>query len=230
MDASKGALSIRVCPARNQRSSGSIMGDRGGKMEEFSISRYLEGTKATLDRLPLNRVEKICEVIYQAYLDGRTLFIFGNGGSAALASHLACDLGKGTHHPGPSGMSGVKRLKVVSLADSIPMITAWSNDSSYEDVFAEQMRNFIQAGDVAFGVSGSGNSPNVLKALELAREVGATTVGITGFQGGKMSALLDWGIVVPADNMQQIEDAHLVLAHMIFLELRRRLQALANKK
>jgi D-sedoheptulose 7-phosphate isomerase len=200
------------------------------KSENFDFSGYRDGVKEVLDRLPLERVKKICEVIYQAYLADRTLFIFGNGGSAALASHLACDLGKGTHNPGPSELSGVRRFKVIALTDSVPMITAWSNDSSYEDVFAEQMRNFIQAGDVAFGISASGNSPNVLKALELAKEAGATTVGITGFQGGRMKGLLDWGIVVPSENMQQIEDAHLILAHMVFLDLRQRIQALAAEK
>ncbi len=200
------------------------------ELEGFNFSGYVDGVKGVLDRLPLERVEKICDAIYRAYLDDRTLFIFGNGGSAALASHLACDLGKGTHNPGSLGMGGVKRLKVISLTDNVPMITAWANDSSYEDVFADQMVNFIQAGDVAFGISASGNSPNVLKALELAKKADATTVGITGFQGGKMNALLDRGIVVPSDNMQQIEDAHLVLAHMIFLDLRQRIRALAAEK
>lgn len=199
-------------------------------MEGFSFSGYLHGVKETLGQLPLERVQQICDLLYQAYLNDRTLFIFGNGGSAALASHLACDLGKGTHNPGSLEMGGVKRLKVIALTDNVPMMSAWANDAGYEHVFAEQMLNFIQAGDVAFGISGSGNSPNVLKALELARNVGATTVGITGFQGGKMKDLLDLGIVVPSDNMQQIEDAHLVLAHMIFLELRRRIRALAGEK
>jgi D-sedoheptulose 7-phosphate isomerase len=111
----------------------------------------------------------------------------------------------------------------MSLTDNVPTLTAWSNDSSYEDVFAEQMVNFIQPRDVAFAISGSGNSPNVLKALALARRVGAVTVGLTGFQGGKMKNLLDCGIVVPADNMQQVEDCHLVLAHLIFLDLRERI-------
>ena len=125
------------------------------ELENFDFSGYRDRVKEVLDRLPLERVKKICDVIYQAYLDDRTLFIFGNGGSAALASHLACDLGKGTHNPGPPAMSGVKRLKVMGLTDSIPMITAWSNDSSYEDVFAEQMRNFIQGN---FGLNpGPGN-------------------------------------------------------------------------
>jgi D-sedoheptulose 7-phosphate isomerase len=201
-------------------------------MEGFSVSRYLDGVKETLDRLPLERVVPICDVLYQAYLDDRTVFIFGNGGSAALASHLACDLGKGTHSPNPGlvDLSEVKRLKAISLTDNLPMMSAWANDSSYEDVFAEQMANFIQPGDVAFGISGSGNSPNVLKALALAKKTGATTVGLTGFQGGKMKDLLDRAIVVPSENMQQIEDAHLVLAHMIFLELRRRIHNLAGDK
>ena len=200
------------------------------ELEHFDFGGYRERVKEVLDRLPLERAKKICDIIYQAYLDDRMLFIFGNGGSAALASHLACDLGKGTHNPGSPAMSGVRRLRVIGLTDSIPMITAWSNDSSYDDVFAEQMRNFIQAGDVAFGISASGNSPNVLKALELAKKAGATNVGITGFQGGRMKALLDCGIVVPSDHMQQIEDAHLVLAHMIFLDLKQRIQALAAEK
>ena len=200
------------------------------ELEGFNFSGYLDGVKEVLDRLPLERARKICDIIYQAYLDDQTLFIFGNGGSAALASHLACDLGKGAHHPGSLEMSGVKRLKVLALTDNIPMISAWANDSGYEDVFAEQMRNFIQSGDVAFGISASGNSPNVLRALELAKKEGAITVGITGFQGGKMNALLDVGIVVPSENMQQIEDAHLILAHMIFLDLRRRFQALAAER
>ncbi len=200
------------------------------KMEPFSFSDYLGAVKETLDRLPLERVQRICDVIYQAYLDNQTLFIFGNGGSAALASHLACDLGKGTHSPNPGRleMGGIKRLKVISLTDNVPMLSAWANDSSYEDVFAEQMANFIRAGDVAFGISASGNSPNVVRALELARGVGAVTIGITGFQGGRMKGLLDWDIVVPSENMQQIEDAHLVLAHLIFLELRQRIRALAG--
>ncbi len=200
------------------------------ELEGFDFSGYLGKVKEVLDRLPLEPVEKICQVLYQAYLKGQTVFIFGNGGSAALASHLACDLGKGTHNPGPAGMSRVQRFKAVALTDSMPMITAWANDANYDDVFAEQLRNFVRPGDVAFGISGSGNSANVLRALELARAAGATTVGVTGFQGGKMKALLDWGVVVPSDNMQQIEDAHLILAHMIFLDLKQRIQALGAEE
>lgn len=194
-------------------------------MEEFSD--YLTKVKTILDRLPLDRLKQICDILFQAYEDDRTIFIFGNGGSAALASHVACDIGKGTHAPCPTGrdMSGVRRIKVLSLTDNVPMISAWANDAAYEDIFWEQMDNFLQPRDVAFGISGSGNSPNVLKALRMARQRGAVTVGFSGFQGGKMKDLLDFGIIVPSDSMQQIEDAHLVLSHLVFLNLRDRVQA-----
>ncbi len=190
-----------------------------------SLSRYLLELREVLAQLPLDLLEQICDVIYKAYEDDRTIFIFGNGGSAALASHMACDLGKGTHCPRPDFMAakGVKRLRVFSLTDNVPIMTAWANDAAYEDVFAEQIENFLQPGDVTFGISSSGNSPNVLKALKLGREKGAITVGLTGFQGGKMNDLLDCGVVVPSNNIQQIEDAHLVLAHLIFLNLRERI-------
>ena len=141
-----------------------------------------------------------------------------------MASHVACDLGKGTHAPLPQGidMKRARRLRIFSLTDNVPMITAWANDSAYEDIFAEQLDNFIQSKDVAFGISGSGNSANVLKGLRLAREKGATTVGLTGFNGGKMAELLDYAVVVPSQSMQRIEDAHLVLLHLIFLDFRQR--------
>jgi D-sedoheptulose 7-phosphate isomerase len=188
-------------------------------------SRYLDELKTLLDNLPLAQVKRAAEVLFRAYETDHTLFVFGNGGSAALASHMASDLGKATHVPGPASLQGVKRLKVLALTDNVPLLTAWANDSSYENAFAGQMENFIQAGDVALAISGSGNSPNVLRALELARRAGATTVGLAGCGGGRMKALLDCPIVVPSHNMQQVEDAHLVLAHMIFLDLKARIEA-----
>jgi len=188
-------------------------------------SRYLDELKTLLDKLPLAQVERAAEVLFRAYETDRTLFVFGNGGSAALASHMASDLGKATHVPGPASLQGVKRLKVLALTDNVPLLTAWANDSSYENAFAGQIENFIQAGDVALAISGSGNSPNVLRALELARRAGATTIGLAGCGGGRMKALLDCPIVVPSHNMQQVEDAHLVLAHMIFLDLKARIEA-----
>jgi len=194
------------------------------------FNQYLLELRGLLDKLPLDGLQQICDCLYEAYEDDQTVFIFGNGGSAALASHLACDLGKGTHSPLPNlaNSKPVKRLKVFSVTDNVPMMTAWANDAAYEDIFAEQIENFLRPRDVAFGISGSGNSPNVLKALRLAREKDAVTVGLTGFQGGKMKDLLDFGIVVPCNHMQQIEDTHLILAHLIFLDLKERIARLRN--
>lgn len=185
---------------------------------------YLLELKGLIERLPLGSVDRVCDVFYEAYRADRVLFLFGNGGSAALASHMACDLGKGTHPLTATAASSppVRRFKVMSLTDNVPMISAWANDACYEDVFARQMENFIGAGDVAFGISGSGNSPNVLTALRLARQKQAVTVGFTG-EGGKMIELLDHAVVVPSRHMQLIEDAHLIMAHMVFLNLSARI-------
>lgn len=196
--------------------------------ESYDYGAYLADLKGVLDNLPLGEAERAAEILFQAYRDDHTVFLFGNGGSAALASHMAADLGKCTHYPGPEWLASVKRLKALSVSDNTPMITAWANDTHYENVFAGQMENFIQKDDVAFAISGSGNSPNVLRALELARRKGATTVGLAGCGGGKMKALLDCAIVVPSHNMQKVEDAHLILAHMIFLDLKNRVESEAK--
>jgi D-sedoheptulose 7-phosphate isomerase len=188
-------------------------------------SRYLSDLKSVLENLPLEDARRAADILFKAYQNDRSVFLFGNGGSAALASHLATDLGKGTHFPGPSALKSVRRFKAISLTDNVPMMTAWSNDLSYEQVFVGQMENFIRARDVALGISGSGNSPNVLRALELARRVGAITIGLTGCGGGRMKDLLDCPVIVPSNHMQQVEDAHLILAHLIFLDVKARIEA-----
>lgn len=187
-------------------------------------ARYVSALNGVLDHLPLEQTSHAVDLLFRAYQTRHTVFTFGNGGSAALASHLAADLGKGTHVPGPASLAPVKRLKVISVTDNVPMLTAWANDTKFENVFAAQIENSIEAGDIAFGISGSGNSPNVLRALELARRVGATTIGLTGCGGGKMKDLLDCAMVVPSHHMQQVEDAHLVIAHLIFLDFKSRLE------
>jgi D-sedoheptulose 7-phosphate isomerase len=188
-------------------------------------SRYLTDLKTVLENLPLEDARRAADILFKAYQNDRSVFLFGNGGSAALASHLATDLGKGTHFPGPAALKNVRRFKAISLTDNVPMLTAWSNDLSYEQVFAGQMENFIRARDVALGISSSGNSPNVLRALELARRVGAITIGLTGCGGGRMKDLLDCPIIVASNHMQHVEDAHVVLAHLIFLDLKARIEA-----
>jgi D-sedoheptulose 7-phosphate isomerase len=168
--------------------------------------------------VPHGDVDHLIEALSRAHQTGRAVFLFGNGGSAALASHMACDLGKGASE------AVTQRLRVLSLTDNVPLITAWANDTAYEHVFAEQLKNFVQPNDVVFAISCSGNSPNVLNGLRAAREAGAVTVGLAGFQGGKMKQLCDICVVIPSNNMQVIEDLHSLLAHAIFTEFRHRLR------
>ena len=177
---------------------------------------YFERYHQALAHLPHDAIAQAISELLRAYEEAKSIFIFGNGGSAALASHFACDLGKGT----VTDTDGHKRFRVMALTDNVPLITAWANDSSYERIFAEQLRNFAAPGDVAFAISGSGNSPNVLQALEVARDARATTIGLTGFEGGKMKKLCDVCVVVPSDNMQIIEDFHLSVTHAVFSVIR----------
>jgi D-sedoheptulose 7-phosphate isomerase len=184
----------------------------------FDVPSYLEELSATIQRLPLPAIDRLVQTFLRAYDSGRTIFLFGNGGSASLASHMACDLGKGT-----TPAAG-KRLRAVALTDNVALITAWANDTRYENVFAEQLENLLQPGDVVFAISASGNSANILAALRLARQAGAATAGMAGFQGGKMKPLCDVCVLVPSDNMQIIEDLHLSIAHSVFRVLRHEIQ------
>lgn len=179
--------------------------------EILNAKQYFEELQRAAAGILHDGVDRIAETLVAAYEAGQTVYFFGNGGSASLASHLACDLGKGTAH-----CNGGKRFRALALTDNLPTITAWANDASYEEIFSEQLRNFVQPHDVAFAISGSGNSRNVLNALRVARDAGAITVGISGFQGGKMKALCDVCLIVPSDNMQIIEDLHVAMAHSIF--------------
>jgi len=183
-------------------------------MPTTEITAYFDNVVEVIANMPFAAVGRIVGVLMQAYESNRMIYLFGNGGSAALASHFACDLGKGT----ASG-SG-KRFQVLAFTDNVPLMTAWANDARYEDIFAEQLINFVQPSDIAFAISGSGSSPNVLKALRVAHEAGAFTVGLTGFQGGDMVDLCDLCVIVPSDNMQIIEDLHLSVTHAVFTALR----------
>jgi D-sedoheptulose 7-phosphate isomerase len=180
-------------------------------IEFLDAKQYFDELQRIMASFPKDGINQIADTLVRANESGRMVYLFGNGGSASLASHLACDLGKGTAY-----CNGGKRFRALALTDNLPTLTAWANDSNYEDIFSEQLRNFVQPHDVAFAISGSGNSKNVLNALQVAREVGATTVGISGFQGGKMKALCEICVVIPSDNMQIIEDVHLAMAHSIF--------------
>jgi D-sedoheptulose 7-phosphate isomerase len=184
----------------------------------FDVPSYLEELSSVIQDLPIASINDLVRTFLQAYDRGRTIFLFGNGGSAALASHMTCDLGKGT------APAAGKRLRAVALTDNVALITAWANDTRYDRIFAEQLENLLAPGDVAFAISASGNSPNILAALSLARQAGAVTAGITGFRGGQMKALCDVCVVVPSDNMQIIEDLHLSVAHSVFRVLQHEIQ------
>jgi len=178
---------------------------------------YFIGVQSVIRELPYAMIDRVTDALWRAYVDNRTVYVFGNGGSAALASHCACDLGKGTV------VNGNRRFRVLALTDNVPLMTAWANDSSYEDVFAEQLASLVHKDDIALAISGSGNSPNVLKALRVARDAGAISIGLTGFQGGRMKDLCDLCVIIPSGSMQVIEDLHVCVNHAIFSALRARM-------
>ena len=192
----------------------------GLRNEAASTKGYFGALSRLIPQLPYAEIDSIIDSLLQAFTEDRTVFVFGNGGSAASASHMMVDMNKGT-----ADAAQAKRLKVIALTDNVPLLTAWANDASYEHVFSEQLKNFVQEGDVAFAISASGNSANVLLALKTARERGASTLGLTGFEGGKMKSLCGTCAVVPSDNMQMIEDMHHAMLHSIFTVVRERLRS-----
>ncbi|MFC1946235.1 SIS domain-containing protein [Chloroflexota bacterium] len=180
----------------------------GNRVQDI-LHAYISETSAVMTGLPETDIARTVELLETAREKGRKVYTFGNGGSAASASHFASDLAKGAI------CAGKPRLQAYCLSDNTPMLTAWANDKDYDNVFSEQLENYIDAGDVAIGISGSGNSPNVLNGIRKAREKGATTVGLIGFGGGKLKDLVDIPVVVACDNMRQVEDIHLVIIHSI---------------
>lgn len=184
-------------------------------IRDMVLERYTAESMAWLKALPLDDVRAVVDVLHSVAMAGSTVYLFGNGGSASTASHFACDLGKNTFVRG-------LRLRAIALTDNMAVFSAYANDEGYPSVFSEQLRTLIRAGDVAVAISGSGNSTNVLAAVQVAREAGAATIGITGMGGGKLKDLVDVAVVVPSDHMDQIEDAHLLLEHMICAALRER--------
>ncbi|HTS33298.1 MAG TPA: SIS domain-containing protein [Thermoplasmata archaeon] len=179
------------------------------------VRTYLADTKTALaDAYLLEAMRRIVPLLLGARTEGRTIFFFGNGGSASTASHFVVDIGKATIR------GDGRRFRCVALVDNVESVTAWANDTEYSRVFSEQLRTLCQPGDVAVGISGSGNSPNVLEAVKLARALGLSTVGLTGMGGGKLKDLVDVPVVVPSNSMQHIEDVHLLLCHLLTAYLR----------
>ncbi|MBO0795781.1 MAG: SIS domain-containing protein [Ktedonobacteraceae bacterium] len=178
------------------------------------VINYFTELEQMMREISLPHLQRVLRLLERAYHDGHRIFVMGNGGSAATASHLALDLAKNTIMP------GAPRLKAISLTDHVPLITAWSNDTAYEHIFAEQLANLVEPGDVAVGISTSGNSLNVINALLLARRSRVYTIGLLGAQGGQLREMVDAYVLAPGKNIEEEEDAHMILAHIITRHMR----------
>jgi len=173
------------------------------------INQYLSDLRLILQDIPVKQISEVVTLIEEARLNGNNVFIFGNGGSASTASHFATDLSKGTI------CSGKPRIKAISLTDNVALLCAWANDTDYENIFAEQLENLIKPGDIAIGISGSGNSQNVINGVKLAKAKGAVTIGFIGFNGGRLINIVDIDVTVPCNVMEQVEDVHVIFEHII---------------
>ena len=187
------------------------------KTQVERIQKYITHLQDVINKLNLEDVQKSIDVIMDAYQADKQIFVIGNGGSASTASHLACDLGKGT-----SG-EGRKRFRVISLTDNVATMTAWSNDVSYDDVFVEQLKNLVNTNDVVIGISASGNSENVIRAMQHAVDIGCRTVGWSGFGGGRLAKICDVNVIVDSNEYGPVEDVHLVLNHILHAWIREEL-------
>lgn len=177
----------------------------------MDAASYLKLVGSEMAKLNVAEIQGVADAVYERYQASRFVYICGNGGSGANASHLCEDLGKST----VDDFENQKRLKVLSLTDNTPYILAWANDTSYDRVFVEQLKNFGQEGDLLIAISGSGNSPNILKAVEWCKQHGIETVGVTGYDGGKLRSMADRKLHVPCFDMGIVESLHLIAFHYI---------------
>jgi D-sedoheptulose 7-phosphate isomerase len=184
---------------------------------QTTIENYLSLVKDTIDNLDRAQIEKTIDAFMRVYDAGKTIYIFGNGGSAASATHACGDLVKGASY----GLE--KRFRVMSLVDNLPALMAIANDLSYDEIFIEQLKNFMQPGDLVVGISGSGNSVNVVKAMKYAQEQGVQTVAFCGYKGGKIKEIADISVHSVALDMEVAEDIHMIVFNVIKKEVMRRL-------
>ena len=184
----------------------------GVKIMDFlnEIDDYCNKLKATIDKIGKNEISRFAKVLLHHYENNSHIFIFGNGGNGAIASHVICDFNKGVC------LNMDKKFRFVCLNDNLPSILAYSNDISFDDIFYLQLKNFLTPKDLVVGISGSGNSKNVVKAIEYTREIGADTFTLCGSNGGKLKEIdLNRCIHVPAKDMQVVEDCYLIIFHML---------------
>jgi D-sedoheptulose 7-phosphate isomerase len=177
------------------------------------IRDYFNKLQDVLTKVDLGEIAAIAQVLRTAYEHEKTILVMGNGGSGATASHMVCDLNKG------ACFHVEKKFRLIALTDCTPMILALGNDVGFESIFVEQLKVYARPGDVVLGISGSGNSPNVLRAVEYARQLGCVTIGATGFGGGQLKPLVDHSFHVNVDDMQIVEDVHMILVHVLMRSL-----------
>lgn len=191
---------------------------------EKPIQDYFEKHIEGIRRLNIKEINEAVNAIVRQYENEGTIYVFGNGGSSATASHMVCDFNKGICMDLP------KRFRFICLNDNIPILMALGNDVSFDDVFYYQLENKVKEGDMILAISGSGNSKNVIKAVKYAKEKGATIVSMTGYSGGELYKLSDYKMHVPMDDMQVAEDLHMAFDHMMYRVLFDALHKVDNKK
>ena len=178
-------------------------------MSKPFLKNYISELAGIINIIDGEQFEALIDELTMAYEQQANIFVCGNGGSAATASHFACDMNKGV------SFGREKKFKIICLNDNIPTITAYSNDVSYDSIFVEQLKNFINAGNLLIGISGSGNSENVLRAVRYANEIKGKTFGICGYGGGRLKDAAQKSIVINSNDMQKVEDAHLIILHCV---------------
>jgi D-sedoheptulose 7-phosphate isomerase len=190
---------------------------------KLSPRQFLDRVGHELQKIDPAQVQALADAVWSCYRQGRFVFIIGNGGSGSNASHLCEDLGKGTLRREDFDNDKKKRLRVLSLTDNTPYILAWGNDEGFDRVFVEQLKNLASPGDLLIAISGSGNSPNILRAVDWANRNGVKTFGCTGFSGGKLQALAHQNLHVPLDDMGIVESIHLTAFHWVIDNLHARI-------
>lgn len=181
------------------------------------INDYIKQFTSTINNINQDEIKNCCQVLLKAYEEEKNIFVCGNGGSAATASHFMCDINKGVSRDLD------KKFKIIALTDNIPLITAYSNDQNYDEIFLEQLKNFYVEGDLIIGISGSGNSKNVLKAIEYVNNNNGISIGWTGYDGGKLKKIVHHSVNANVLDMQISEDIHMILVHIIMKVLRKNL-------
>ncbi len=184
------------------------------------FNEYFDYVIDAVKKVDQGQIEKFIDLMMAAYKEERTVFVIGNGGSAAAASHLAQDLAKGTRH----SIDHPKRIRALSLTDNVAFITALGNDDGYDTIFEQQLKTFAKPGDYVIAISGSGNSPNVIKAVQWANNNGLITIGVTGFNGGKLKQMNTYSLHIELNDMCTAESIHSILFHYIAIEIQKKIQ------